>query len=210
MYQKSFAKNGLIGLAILSILSTQFFCTSGTPEKAATNDTSAVKEVSSMDKIAKGAALVHLGGCNDCHSPKIMTAMGPIPDTNRILSGYPANSPLPEITYDATKPGNWVLMSADLTTAIGPWGMTHAANLTPDSVTGIGSWTVENFIGAMRTGKHLGQAGGRPILPPMPWPGLGKLSDEELSDMFLYLRSIPAISNLVPAPTPPNQLVIKK
>lgn len=210
MQQNSFARKGLIGLLTLSILSTQFFCTSGTPEKVAMKDSAAVKEVSDLDKIAKGAALVHLGGCNDCHSPKIMTAMGPIPDTNRILSGYTANSPLPEITYDATKPGNWVLMSADLTTAIGPWGMTHAANLTPDSATGIGGWTVANFIGAMRTGKHLGQAGGRPILPPMPWPGLGKLSDEELSDMFLYLRSIPAISNLVPAPTPPNQLVIKK
>ncbi len=210
MRPNPFVTKSLIGLLTLSVVSSQFFCTSSAPEKAGSPDTSAAKVVTDMDRIAKGAALVHIGGCNDCHSPKIMTPMGPIPDTTRLLSGHVANSPLPDITYDATKPGNWILMSADLTTAVGPWGMTHAANLTPDSTTGLGSWTVANFIGAMRTGKHLGQEGGRPILPPMPWPALGKLTDEELSDMFLYLRSLPAISNLVPAPKAPNEVVLKK
>ncbi|MGH7750673.1 MAG: hypothetical protein ACRETP_07440 [Steroidobacteraceae bacterium] len=51
---------------------------------------------------------------------------------------------------------------------VGLWGTSFAVNLTPDP-TGIGGWTPEMFIGAMRNGKHLGV--GRPILrcpPPVP------------------------------------------
>jgi hypothetical protein len=51
----------------------------------------------------------------------------------------------------------------NLTAWVGPWGISFAANLTPDVATGLGRWTVEKFIQTMRTGKHLGV--GRPLLP---------------------------------------------
>lgn len=60
----------------------------------------------------------------------------------------------------------------------------------------------EIFIKAMRTGKHLGN--GRPILPPMPWYGIGQLTDDDLQAVFANLRSLKAVSNLVPAPIPPT------
>jgi hypothetical protein len=62
--------------------------------------------------------------------------------------------------------------------------------------TGIGSWTPEIFIQAMRTGKHMGK--GEPILPPMPWPGIGKATDEDLKSIFAYLQSVPPIRNQAP------------
>jgi mono/diheme cytochrome c family protein len=40
--------------------------------------------------IKRGEYLSMIGGCNDCHSPKLMTPAGPAPDPARMLSGHPA------------------------------------------------------------------------------------------------------------------------
>lgn len=155
--------------------------------------------------IEKGDYLVNtIGGCGDCHSPKIFNAQGFEFDKSRHLSGHPANDPLPPLNgSDPFKPGNWVLFSPDLTAAVGPWGVTFSANLTPHS-TGIGGWKLENFIGALRTGKHMGVQDGRPIMPPMPWPTIGQLNDDDLKAIFTYLQSLPPIDNMVPAPIGPE------
>ena len=58
------------------------------------------------------------------------------------------------------------MTNGHVTAWAGPWGVSYAANLTPDKRTGIGAWTADQFIKTMRTGKHLGV--GRPVLPPMP------------------------------------------
>jgi mono/diheme cytochrome c family protein len=157
---------------------------------------------SKTDPVSRGGYLVNAGGCNDCHTPKIMTANGPEPDMTRLLSGQPADAPVPAIPKGAIGPSGWMAMTTgDMTAWAGPWGVSFAANLTPDNVTGTGAWTETAFIKAMRTGKHLGA--GRSILPPMPWEGIGKLSDDDLKAVFAYLRSIEPISNQVPQPLPP-------
>ena len=155
--------------------------------------------------VQRGAYLVTIGGCNDCHSPKNMTPHGPVVDSSRALSGHPANAPLPPIDEKALKPGNWMLFSPDLTAMVGPWGVSFPANLTPDSATGIGAWTEETFIKALRTGKHLGQENGRPILPPMPWESIGKMEEEDLRAVFAFLRSLPPVNNRVPEPLSPQE-----
>jgi hypothetical protein len=94
----------------------------------------------------------------------------------------------------------------DLTTFVGPWGVTYSANLTPDSTTGLGGWTEETFIKALRTGKHMGIENGRPILPPMPWELFKLMPDEDLKAVFAYLKSIPPIKNRIPDPVPPNEV----
>ena len=152
---------------------------------------------SDNDNLSRGEYLVMIGDCNACHSPKIFSATGPIPDTNRLLSGHPSNAELPEINPDMMGPGKWILFNDHLTAAVGPWGISFAANLTPDKQTGIGLWSEENFITAMRTGKHKGS--GRPILPPMPWFNLAKLTDGDIKSIFAYLQSIKPVKNLVPA-----------
>ena len=156
-------------------------------------------------QVERGKWLVNLGGCHDCHSPKAMSPAGPVPDETRLLSGAPAHTPVPEIPKGTTTmdPNGWgVLTNLDLTAWAGPWGVSFPANLTPDVETGLGSWTEEMFMKAIRTGKHMGE--GRPILPPMPWQNFALLEDENLKAIFAYLRSLPAIRNAVPEPLPPQ------
>ena len=96
-------------------------------------------------------------------------------------------------------------LGADLlylnTAFAGPWGISYSANLTPDKNTGLGIWTEDMFLKAMKTGKHMGTS--REIQPPMPWPWIGKATDEDLKAIFAYLQSIPPIVNHVPDYEPP-------
>lgn len=147
---------------------------------------------------ARGDYLVRIGGCDDCHSPKVMTEQGPVIDEQRRLSGHPAAIEVPPVPEGVLTPDGWMAMTTGSTTAwAGPWGISYTANLTPDA-TGIGTWTEEQFIGALRTGRHMGA--GRPILPPMPWQMIGQMTDDDLKSVFLYLKSLPPVSNAVPAP----------
>jgi mono/diheme cytochrome c family protein len=164
------------------------------------------KPMSTAELITRGGYLVTIGGCNDCHSPKVMTPAGPVPDMQRLLSGHPENLALPALDANQVDLSKWALFNMDLTAAVGPWGASFAANLTPDEETGIGAWSETNFIQALRTGKHMGA--GRPILPPMPWFNFAKATDEDLQAIFAYLRSLPPVKNHVPQPIPPTQLSV--
>jgi mono/diheme cytochrome c family protein len=174
------------------------------------DDISTIRKKEKDELIARGKYLVTVSGCNDCHSPKIMTPMGPIPDTTRLMSGYPSEKGIPTLSEALAKDQSWVKMSHDVTAFAGPWRMTFGANLTPDEATGIGNWTEEVFVKTIRTGKHLGQEGGRPVMPPIPWYMIAKMTDEDLSSVYQYLMSLPAISNRVPAAIPPNEIKITK
>jgi hypothetical protein len=163
------------------------------------------KTMSNEDMIKRGDYLVTTGSCSDCHSPKVFGPHGePLPDSSKLLSGHPANAQNPALDANAGKPGGWIYMAPDITTFVGPWGISYAANLTPDSATGIGAWSEAQFISTIRNGKHLGN--GRDILPPMPWPFVAKMTDEDLKSVFAYLRSLKAVSNRVPAPVTPPEM----
>jgi len=192
---------------LLSVCS-QMGCNQAPDQKADTTSTS--KPLSQAELISRGNYLVTVASCSDCHSPKIFTPQGPVPDSSKLLSGHPAGAPMMPIDKKVLTPGNWILISPDLTAFVGPWGISYTANLTPDSTTGIGAWTDDVFIQTIRTGKHLGHEGGRPILPPMPWNFIAKCTDEDLKAMFTYLKSLPPISNQVPPPTPPDEVVKMK
>lgn len=166
------------------------------------------KEITQAELVERGKFLVAVGGCTDCHTPKVFGPQGPQPDPERFLSGHPQDSKLANFDPLILQPGGYVLFTQDITGAVGPWGASFAANLTPDNETGIGTWQSEMFINAMRTGKHLGA--GRPILPPMPWQGIGKLSDEDLNAIFSYLKSLKPVKNKVPEPLTLDQLAALK
>ncbi len=152
-----------------------------------------------QDPVERGKYLVTAAGCNDCHTPWKMGPKGPAPDMTRMLSGHPADAKLPP--PPALPPGPWAIVTAPLSAWSGPWGISYAANLTPDEETGIGAWDEKMFIQALRTGKHLGA--GRDILPPMPWEMYRQFTDEDLKAIFAYLKSVPPIKNKVPDPVPP-------
>jgi mono/diheme cytochrome c family protein len=150
--------------------------------------------------LARGKYLVTVAGCNDCHTPWKLGPKGPEPDMSRMLSGHPEGMNLPP--PPKLPEGPWVVSAAATNTAwSGPWGVSFTANLTPDPETGLGKWTLRNFVETIRTGRHMGR--GRPILPPMPIPMYKNFTDEDLEAIFTYLGSIPAVSNRVPEPLPP-------
>ena len=151
--------------------------------------------------IKKGAHLVMVSGCHDCHSPKMMTEHGPVPDPALLLSGHPEKLPL--ASYDTATVKNWVLFNMNMTAVRGPWGTSFSANLTPDP-SGIGNWTEQQFSNALRKGYFKGVEGGRMLLPPMPWPNFAQFTDEEVHAIFAYLKSIKPVKNYVPAPISPG------
>jgi hypothetical protein len=130
-----------------------------------------------------------------------MGPQGPGPDMTRMLSGHPQDLAVSPVRLEK---GPWEWVGASTNTAFsGPWGVSFTANLTPDAETGLGKWTEETFIRAIRTGRHEGQ--GRPILPPMPYMQYRNATDEDLGAIFSFLQSIPAMRNRVPQPIDPPE-----
>ena len=154
------------------------------------------------ESIKRGKYLVDLGGCNLCHTPKIMTESGMELDQTRLLSGHPQDDTDTVYTAEALNAAGQVTKSNfHLTKWAGPWGVSFAANLTPDTLTGIGSWSEGTFIATIRSGRHMGS--GRKIQMPMPVDVFAQFTDDDLKAIFAYLKSLKPIENRVPAPIPP-------
>ena len=158
------------------------FVTAAVASSGASASASPAAAPPSQEQVERGKSLVWSIACNDCHTPKKPGPRGPELDETRLLSGHRESPALP--APPALPPG--------------PWGVTYTANLTPDPETGLGLWTEQMFIRALRLGRHMGAS--RPIQPPMPWEVYGRLSDEDLKAIFAYLRSIPPVKNRVPDP----------
>ncbi len=149
------------------------------------------------DPVARGKYLVTAKGCGDCHTPMKMGATGPEYDMSRMLSGFDVRGPVPPMPPIGDAAQVYVLEPA----FAGAWGMSFAANLTPDAETGLGTWTRQQFLDTLRNGRHQGR--GRQLLPPMPWQPFGQMDDADLEAIFAYLKSVPAVKNKVPEPIAP-------
>jgi cytochrome c553 len=191
MKTKSFLALGL--LAGIFWLSN---CQQQSTEKLSTAEANLSKEA----QVKRGEYLVSFAMCDDCHTPKTMTEHGPVFDMSRRFSGHPAEEPFDTTGMKNLVTKNFVaVFSPGLTAALGPWGVSYAANLTPDD-TGLGNWTEAQFMKAIREGKSKGMDGSRPLLPPMPWEVVKNMSDEDLKAVFAYLQSVKPIKNVVPNP----------
>jgi mono/diheme cytochrome c family protein len=153
------------------------------------------------EQIARGKYLVDIMGCHDCHTPMKLGPNGPEWDMSRALSGHPENAPaLPPANLP---PQYLAAIGGTFTSFTGPWGTSFTRNLTPDKETGLGDWTVDEFIATMKTGRERGK--GRPVLPPMPVQNLKALTDSDIRALFAYLQSLPAIRNRTPQPMEAGQ-----
>jgi mono/diheme cytochrome c family protein len=65
-----------------------------------------------------------------------------------------------------------------------------AANLTMDQATGIGAWSEADFVKTLRTGTR---PDGRALDPVMPWEITAQMTDVELSAIWQYLKTLPAL-----------------
>jgi mono/diheme cytochrome c family protein len=160
------------------------------------------KASNNAKQIARGKYLVDIMGCHDCHTPMKMGPKGPEWDMTRALSGHPEELVMPPAP--ALPPGPWVAsIGATFTAFASPAGTVFTRNLTPDKETGLGDWTVEEFIATMKTGRERGK--GRPVMPPMPIQNLAALTDTDIRALFAYLQSLPAIKNRTPQPIEPAE-----
>lgn len=127
-----------------------------------------------VDPVVRGRYLVSIMSCNDCHTPGSFYG---VPDTTRRLSGSDIG---------------W----------IGPWGVVHARNLTPDS-TGIGSWSKDQIVTALLTGST---PSGVQLAPIMPWMNFsGVLDHDDAMAIASYLMSLPPIVHKNLDRIPPGQ-----
>jgi mono/diheme cytochrome c family protein len=69
-----------------------------------------------------------------------------------------------------------------------PFGTFYGPNITPDPQAGIGAWTEGDFRRAMRYGER---PDGAHYFPAFPYPSFTRMTDEDVRDLWAYLRSLP-------------------
>lgn len=73
----------------------------------------------------------------------------------------------------------------------GPYGTVYSTNITPDQPTGIGGWTDEQIITAVRLGRR---PNGDRLLPVHPYPVFNGMAAEDLKALVAFLRTVPAVN----------------
>lgn len=127
----------------------------------------------SGDEIASGRYLVQAAGCMLCHTvvDKQEKPVGPQFAGGRAFDFPPVR------------------------------GIIRSANITPDTLTGIGGWSRETFINTIRERGARAQAVTRlaPEEPNtlMPYGNLARMTDADLGAVYAYLRTLPPVSNHV-------------
>lgn len=122
------------------------------------------------DKVKYGEYMVTAAVCGECHTPR--TPQG-APDFSKAFSGgFVFNTPFFKV---------------------------GVANITPDSSTGIGTWTEDAFIQKFRTNASPAVVNNNPgrMNTMMPWTYYGKMTDEDLKAVYAYLRTVKPVNNKV-------------
>ncbi len=76
-----------------------------------------------------------------------------------------------------------------------PLGTIHSTNITPDPETGIGDWSATHLKRALREGIA---ADGRHLFPAFPYPFYTRLTDQDIADLYLYLRTLESVRYVPP------------
>ncbi len=144
-----------------------------TIQDAPTIDTAAIAPAN-RDSVRRGEYMVELLGCGACH-------------TNGALVGTP------DIEAPLAGSDVGIALTTPLEYRFPP--ILYAPNLTPDLKTGIGGWSDDQLVNAIRAGKDR-HGGGLGLV--MPWRGYSILSDEDAHAIADYLRSLDAVEHRVP------------
>ncbi|HEY7140217.1 MAG TPA: cytochrome c [Methylomirabilota bacterium] len=73
----------------------------------------------------------------------------------------------------------------------GPFGSVYSSNITPDRQTGIGGWTDDQIITAIRLGRR---PNGERLIPVHPYPVFNGMAEEDLRALVAFLRSLPVVN----------------
>jgi mono/diheme cytochrome c family protein len=136
--------------------------------------------------VSRGEYIAKIAGCISCHTPFQAAYLNP-----ETLS----MDQIKTLTYEEQQAQDFSrLLSGGRVFPLGPAGIVISRNLTPDAGTGLGNWSDEQIEIAIRTGQRVD---GRVLFPLMPYHVYNGMSDEDMTALLAYLRSIPAVSNLV-------------
>jgi mono/diheme cytochrome c family protein len=156
-----------VALVLVAITAVGWQVVLGPRARAVTSRTFAVTPA----RLARGDYLANgPAACFQCHSPHDFTK-----STLPVIEGRQGAGflmPIPEL------------------------GVLAAPNITPDPVTGIGTWTDDEIARAIQEGIA---KDGHALFPAMPYLNFRNLTDEDLASIVVYLRSIPPVRNAVPA-----------
>jgi len=72
----------------------------------------------------------------------------------------------------------------------GPYGTVYSTNITPDKETGIGGWTDEQIITAIRLGRR---PNGERLVPVHPYTVFNGMVEEDVKAVVAFLRTVPAV-----------------
>lgn len=145
------------------------------------NAAAADSAATDSDPVARGKYLVTVTDCGGCHTGG---ALAGNPDPKRYLAGS-------DIGFGGSAP-----MGAMT------GGVVYPTNLTADEETGLGRWTDQEIIRAIRQGKS---RDGRDLVPIMPWPSYSVLSDADVKAIVAYLRSVPPVRFQAPRNVKPGE-----
>jgi mono/diheme cytochrome c family protein len=119
--------------------------------------------------VERGAYLVQIAICKDCHSPRA-----------------------PDGSYDEAH----LMSGAGIAVALGDGQLLQPPNLTSDVETGLGAWSDADIIKAIRTGVA---RSGRTLHPAMPYAvAFSKMSDDDVKAIVAYLRTLPPQRRAIP------------
>ena len=136
-----------------------------------------VKEIDRSNSIEYGKYLVTMASCSDCHTQS------------------DKGEPLPGMELAGGAEFNF------------PAGVVRSANITPDKETGIGNWSKEDFFNRFRFYNNE-EAHNIPVNiekdfnTPMPWLMYSGMTNEDLSAVYEYLRTVSPVKNRVERFTP--------
>jgi hypothetical protein len=84
---------------------------------------------------------------------------------------------------------------------LAPGARVVSANLTPDQETGLGKWTAAQFVAKFAEYKEYAEKGPPKIDPAhntvMPWLEMSQIPADELTAIFAYLQTLPAMKRAV-------------
>jgi len=141
-------------------------CKDKKKEPVATTDSTAIR-------VARGEYLANaVAGCMDCHSKRDFTKY--------------AGPPTP-----GTEGGGGLLFNEKF----GLPGEIYSKNITPDSETGIGTWTDDEVLRAMTQGIS---KNGDTLFPIMPYANFNRMAKEDLLSIIAYIRTLKPIKNKIP------------
>jgi mono/diheme cytochrome c family protein len=83
----------------------------------------------------------------------------------------------------------------------GPFGTVYSSNITPDEQTGIGSWSDDQVITAIRLGRR---PNGERLIPVHPYTVFNGMAEEDLRTLVAYLRTVPAVNR----PKQPKKITV--